>query len=209
MKTILHSLSTVLLFAAIFSSQAVMAQRISATANLSSFNIKKTQSDVADINYAGSTSTSLNLRYYTKSKWAFRVGAGIDNLKYEVGGENALNTDYQARRQDIKGIIGLEKHFKIAMLDIYPGVYVPITRVGDDEIENANLPTIRNNHYHAGLGVLLGANIKLLKVMRVGVEVDAAYNNFKTAVWESAETLSFAPMKGINFNTALTVGVAF
>lgn len=207
MKTILHSLSTVILFAALFATHSVMGQKISATANLSSFRINQAQSDVADINYAGSTSASVNLRYYTKNKWAFRVGAGIDNLNYEVN--NGLTTDYQARRQDIKGILGLEKHFKVAMLDIYPGVYVPITKVGDDDIDSANLPSISNNNYHAGLGVLLGANIKFLKIMRVGVEVDATYDNFKTAVWESAESLSFAPIKGINFNTALTVGVAF
>lgn len=208
MNTVLKSITiTAFFFAAMFHMNEAVAQRISATANISSFNINKSDSDVADINYSGSTSASVNLRYYTKNKWAFRVGAGIDDLKYDVGG--GISTDYQGRRQDIKAVIGLEKHFKVAMLDVYPGVYVPITKVGDDDIATANLPTIRNNNYHAGLGVLLGANIKMLKIMRVGVEVDATYNNFKTAVWESAESLSFAPMKGINLNTALTVGVAF
>ena len=60
-----------------------------------------------------------------------------------------------------------------------------------------------------GLGVLLGANIRVLKIFRVGVEFDASYNNFREAVWESAQTRSFVPVRGLNHSTAFTVGIAF
>ena len=186
----------------------VQAQRLSVTANVSEFTLDQLDSEVASIDYQGSTSMSVNLRYFTKNNWAFRVGAGLDNLNYEVGG--GIRTDYKAQRKDLKGIFGVEKHFPIlgGKVDIYPGAFVPLTIAGEDVID-ANLNNIKNGDTRAGLGLVLGANLKLMKIFRVGVEFDATYDNFKNQVWESAEQLSFVPLKGINTQTTFTVGVAF
>ncbi|MEL6191442.1 MAG: hypothetical protein AAFR66_05305 [Bacteroidota bacterium] len=193
----------------VFLTYTATAQKFSATVNVSQFKLDKVDSEVADINYQGSSSIGVNLRYYTDNKWAFRLGAGLDNLQYEVGG--GITTDYQARRQDITGVFGIEKHFMVGdnkWLDIYPGAFIPVVVVGEDVVQS-NLSNISNGNVRAGLGVLLGANVRVLKILRLGVEFDATYDNFKNQVWESAETLSLAPVKGINVNTAFTVGVAF
>lgn len=182
-------------------------QRISLTANISDFRIDNANSGNTNINYQGSSSMSANLRLYSKKHWALRLGAGLDNVNYTVA--NGIQTDYTARRQDIQGIIGFEKHFIIGnFLDIYPGTYVPVVVVGNDII-NDNYAQITNGNLRAGLGMLVGANVKLLKILRVGVEFNASYDNFKNAIYDGVENQSFVPIKGLNYNTALTLGVAF
>lgn len=182
------------------------AQRVSLTANFGSFNIDDVSSGNTMVNYAGSSSVSLNARYYTKRKWAIRAGAGLDNLEYSVG--NGIQTDYSAKRQDLKGILGLEKHFMLGPLDIYPGVFVPMVIVGDDNILDANYDNITNGNFRAGLGLLMGANIRVLKILRFGVEFDATYDNFKTGVYEGVNQASFVPIKGITNNVTFTIGIA-
>jgi len=186
---------------------SLQAQRVSLTANFSSFDIDRASSNTANISYAGSTTLTGNLRILSEKKWALRLGAGVDNLTYRV--EDGVSTNYQARRQDLRAIIGVEKHATIAnFLTIYPGAYIPIIVVGEDKI-SANFQNIKNGNVRAGLGVVLGANIRLFKILRVGVEFDASYDNFKEAVWESADQLSLVPIRGINHTTAFTLGVAF
>ena len=201
-RLIQNSVCLVLLLASVV---AMQAQGVGVTANFSQFNIDKIQSEVADIDYDGSTSLDLNLRIFTKKNWAWRIGAGVDNLKYSVGG--GVNTDYNARRKDLKGIIGLEKHFMLGnWIDIYPGVFVPIVVTGEDIID-ANIANIKNGETRAGMGVVLGANIGFLKILRVGVEFDATFDNFKNTVYDSFEQTSVVPFKGLKRNTSITVGV--
>lgn len=208
MKNIMKVFATILALFAVVGVSNLQAQRISATLNLSSFNIDEVSSPNAHIDYAGSSSISANLRYYTKNKWAYRLGAGVDNLNYAVGGEG-IQTDYDARRQDVKGIFGIEKHFNIGKaIDIYPGAYVPVIVTGDDKLEQ-NLDNISNGNIRTGLGVVLGANLRVLKILRFGVEFDASYDDFAAGVRNGVDQLSFVPVKGINHKTAFTVGVAF
>ncbi|MEM7369273.1 MAG: hypothetical protein AAF587_11785 [Bacteroidota bacterium] len=191
----------------IFSSLSVQAQKFSLTANFSSFDIDRVNSGSTFIDYEGSTTLSANARLYSEKKWALRVGAGVDKLSYAVG--DGINTNYSARRQDLKGLIGLEKHFVIGnFLDVYPGVYVPIIIVGDDIISN-NYGNITNGNLRSGLGVVAGANIKLFKILRLGVEFDASYDNFREGFWQTIDTKSFAPISGINHTTNFTLGIAF
>lgn len=186
----------------------VQAQKFSATLNLSGFNVDRINAPNANIDYTGSSTVSANFRIYSENKWAIRAGAGIDNLNFTVNNLD-IDTEYTGRRQDLKGILGLEKHFIIGdFLDIYPGAYVPIIVVGENVLSN-NYQNLNSGGLRSGLGVLLGANIKLFKILRVGVEFDASYNNFKEAVWESATSSSFVPMRGIAHTTNFTLGVAF
>lgn len=207
MKSFIQLTVLSLSFMTLVGLSSVQAQRISATLNVGSLNLERVTDGNTDINYSGSSSVGLNLRYYTKSKWAWRIGVGLDELNYTVG--DGINTDYAAQRQDLKGYLGLEKHFILAnFIDVYPGVFVPITVVGEDVIQQ-NFDNIKNGDLRAGLGVMLGANFKFLKILRFGVEFDATFDDFKAGVWEGVETLSFVPIKGIHHNTNFTVGVAF
>ena len=136
------------------------------------------------------------------------MGAGLDQINYAVDGAS-INTNYDAVRTDLKGIFGIEKHFGLGeSIDIYPGVYVPVIVTGDDKL-GSNLDNITNGGVRSGLGVVLGANVKLLKIFRVGVEFDASYDDFSAGVRSGINELSFIPVKGINHRTAFTVGVAF
>ena len=185
----------------------LQAQRISAMLNFSDFHINDLSNAGTQIDYAGSSSVGLNLRVLPNKKWAIRGGVGLDNLTYTVDGDG-INTSYQAQRQDLKGVIGLERHFKLPLVTVYPGIFVPVTVVGED-IVNDNLQNIQNGNVRAGFGVMLGANLRLLKIFRVGVEFDATYDNFRSGVWESVDQLSLVPFKGISHNTSFVVGVAF
>ncbi len=207
MKTIAR-LTAMLALGLLFFSHSAQAQRFSATANFSSFNVDRVQDANTEIDYRGSSSLSANLRFYTQKKWAFRAGVGVDNLRYTVDGAD-IETNYSARRQDIRGIFGIEKHWMIAdRVDIYPGAFIPIVITGDDIIDQ-NLASVSNGDLRAGLGLLLGANVKLLKILRVGVEFDATFDSFSSTVRESAETTSLVPFRGLNYNTAFTLGLAF
>ncbi|MEO0895866.1 MAG: hypothetical protein AAFY71_05680 [Bacteroidota bacterium] len=183
----------------------LQAQRVGLSANFSSFGIDKVSSGNTTINYQGSTSLNANLRVFSKKKWALRLGAGVDNLNYTVS--DGISTDYAVARQDMRGILGLEKHFMLGRkLDIYPGVYIPVVVVGENVVED-NYDNIVGGEVRSGLGVLLGANVRLFRILRLGVEFDASYDHFKEAVWESAQTRSFIPVRGINYSTAFTIGI--
>lgn len=191
----------------LFGLTGLHAQRVALTFNVSGFEIDQVSAGGTTINYQGSTTLTGNLRIFSKKKWALRLGAGVDNLKYTVN--DGISTNYSAVRQDITGILGVEKHFMLGkVLDIYPGAYLPITVVGDDIIQE-NYNNIAGGSVRPGLGVLLGANARFLKIFRFGVEFNASYDSFKEAVWESAQTRSFIPVRGLNHSTAFTVGVMF
>ncbi len=195
------------LLAFLFGLTAIQAQRVALTFNVSSFDIDQASAGNTTINYQGSTSLLGNLRIFTDNKWAFRLGAGVDNLRYRVGDD--ITTNYSAVRQDVKGLFGLEKHFILGRwLDIYPGAYIPITVTGDNIIQE-NFDNINGGNIRPGIGVVLGANVRVLKIFRVGVEFDASYDHFKEAVWESTQNQSFVPIRGLNHSTAFTIGVAF
>ena len=207
MKTLRTKLA-LLLSLGIFFSFSSQAQKISVTTHFSKFRINQIESPSGDIDYEGSSTVGLDLRLFTKKKWAFRAGLALDNLNYEV--QDGLQLDYVGRRQDIRGEIGLEKHFLLLgkRLDIYPGIYIPITVTGEDVIAD-NLYSFRNGDMRAGLGLNLGANLRLLKILRLGVEFDVTYDNFSSKLGQSAEEFSLAPFRGLNYGTALTLGVAF
>ncbi len=203
--TSFKKLSAIAIMSILMGVSSLLAQKLSVTANISRFNINKIESETADIDYSGSTSLSINARIFTKKRWAYRFGVGLDKLNYDVGG--GISTDYSARRNDLRGVVGVEKHFMLGnWIDIYPGAFIPIVVTGEDVI-SANLNNLENGDVRAGLGVLVGGNVSFLKILRLGVEFDATFDNFKNQVYESVEQTSFVPLKGINYNTTFTIGV--
>lgn len=208
MKNLLRTLSLATLILLGFGLNPAAAQRISLTGNFAQFQIADASQGGTSVAYNGVTDLTANLRIYSRNKWALRVGAGMENLRYQVS-SNGLQTSYSAQRNDLKGLIGLEKHFIIAnFLDLYPGVYVPVVITGMDDILEENLENIQNGNLRSGLGVVLGANIKMFKILRVGVEFDANYDTFSQAVWESVGAQSTVPFRGMNYQTNFTLGIA-
>ena len=105
----------------------------------------------------------------------------------------------------MKFMAGLEWHPTMgSFIDIYPGLYVPLTFIGQE-----GATSDPSNPFSAGIGGVLGANIKLLKFLRLGVEYDAKFESFSSATAEAVSEGSFRPLGRINSNFNLTMGVAF
>ncbi len=191
--------------------QDCKAQVVSLTANMYTFGFENFDVDTDDMDVSFDTKSNIsgNLRLYTRKRWALRLGGGIDRFEYTVGGPS-IGEQYDAQRRDVKGLVGLEKHFQLgSSLTFYPGVLIPITVVGDDDIVSSNLEDIQNGHTRAGLGLVLGANYALLNLLRVGFEVNYNYNNFQNDVWRNQNQLQSVNLSGMDFESALTIGIAF
>lgn len=199
-------LITALMFAAFMSFMAagVQAQRVSLTLNANPVTSNRVSGQSSSfINLEGSTNLGLNFRYYTDSKWAFRAGAGVENLKYSF--TEGLATDFSTKRRDMKFLAGVEWHPTMgSFIDIYPGVYIPLTFIGDEGPSSDP-----GSPFSTGIGGVLGANIKLLSFLRLGVEYDAKFESFSSATAEAVSEGSFRPLGRINSNFNLTMGVAF
>jgi outer membrane protein W len=189
-------------------SQEAFAQRFSLMAYGSSFDLDSVSDASSAIDYTGSLSLGLNARAFIKKKWAVRLGVGLDQLSYAVSSDS-FNTNYEARRRDIKGIVGLERHFTLLSnrLDIYPGIYVPLTFVGEEEITAGNLQNLSGDDIRAGLGALVGVNLRLFERVLLGVEFDANYDDFDEAVRSTSGDLSQLSVSGISYTTTFTLGI--
>ena len=53
-----------------------------------------------------------------------------------------------------------------------------------EEVVQNNIQAVESGRLRSGLGVILGANVKVFKIMRLGVEFDASYDNFKQGIQE-------------------------
>lgn len=191
------------------------AQKVGVYLNVQALDINFAEDESADsinlTDYNGAVSFSGNLRIFTEKKWAYRIGAGWKNIEYRVAG-NGLETDYHAKRHNFTGILGLEKHFDVSIFDIYPGIYVPITYVGEDKLLGDTeefFEGVKNGNLHAGLGFLLGVNLKILKVLRVGTEFTIGYERFKQDLSAQIESDERFRIKNFGFGTEVVVGFAF
>jgi len=189
--------------------QQVSAQTASLTLNVDAIHKDNLEPNISNssINFDGRVSGNLNVRIFTHSKWAFRFGAGVNDMRYTVSGRS-LQSDYEAKRRDLSGIFGIEKHFKLLFLDIYPGFYIPVTVVGDDIIQT-NFEEIKNGNVKAGLSLVLGGSIRLLKFLRLGAEFNYNFDTFKAEVWDNGDNTEKFDAKNLNYNTAITLGIQF
>ena len=128
---------------------------------------------------------------------------GWENLKYSFA--DGVSTDLATKRRDMKFLAGVEWHPTMgSFIDVYPGLYVPLTFIGTESTSNDE-----SSPFSAGVGGVLGANIKVLKFMRLGVEYDAKFESFSSATADAISEGSFKPLGRINSNFNLTLGVAF
>ncbi len=151
---------------------------------------------------------SLNLRFYNIRGWALRVGAGYQKLNYSIT-QSGVNIDYEAYRRDYTLLLGVEKHFEFVNFDFYPGIVIPISYVGDEIIESEILPNIANNALHGNFGVLLGGQVKLFKVLRVGVEAYCMYGQFRQEVWNNFNARQEVKVQNLDLAFDFVIGVAF
>ena len=189
-----------------------VAQKISLTGNFKAFNIDNFSSEEeVKINMQGNSTILINARIFSDNLWVFRFGAGIENLDYKVYGSD-IQTDYEARRKDVIGNIGFEKHFLIGeKFTLYPGIIMPITLVGDEEVSalQESINDIENGQMIAGLGVLAGLNFKILKFFRIGIEYETSFDRFKKNVLFELSQPEKIKIKELNHSTYFTLGLAF
>lgn len=188
--------------------QQLSAQKASLTMNVDAFYKDDIETSLTNPNVTmdGRVSGSLNIRIFTHSKWAFRFGAGVQDMEYTISGRSIQTNE--AKRRDLSGIFGIEKHFKLLFLDIYPGFYIPVTIIGDEIMQN-NLENITNGDIKAGLSLVLGGNIRLLRFLTLGAEFNYNFDTFKAEVWDTRNMVEKVDLKNLNYNTAITLGIQF
>jgi len=202
-----------LLFASVLGFSSLLcplrAQDFSATLNISALNTNKFSADrqAVKVSYDGGFAAALNLRLYSKHRWALRIGGGVENVNYSVTNSTNSTITYEGSRQNICGSIGLEKHLFAfnKKFNAYAGGFVPVVFVGDDKI-SATYNNIANSASGAGLGIVLGGNMRIEHV-RFGLEYNWSYTQFKTSVWDNASTLSSASLRNTNKQLAVTIGI--
>jgi hypothetical protein len=200
-------LALITLFVLLGSMQTVQAQRFSATLTANSWK-KNDLGGNSNADFNNTVNASLNLRYYTRSKIAVRAGVGVENFNYTLNTVDGASTNLEAKRQDLQGIFGLEWHPTLGRrIDIYPGLYVPVTVVGDNIINDNLNSTFTREGINAGLGALVGANIRFLKIFRLGAEFDARFQNVALATQNAVGDLSLQPFKTLNYTANLTFGI--
>lgn len=198
----------VLVFLCLFGLTA-NAQIFGLTFNYGSANLSKDiiNAGDAEIQYLKNTTNSLNARFYTRTRWAFRLGAEIDEIDYQFG--SIVDSFQEASRTDLVALVGFEKHFMLAgFIDIYPGVVFPITFTGEEELAGEPLSQLSVQDVFASPGLVLGTNLKLLKILRLGLEADMTYDNFKADII-GAQAFNDIKVSDLDFNLYATIGIAF
>ncbi|MGB1206405.1 MAG: hypothetical protein ACPG5B_12195 [Chitinophagales bacterium] len=204
---------SLLFFAFVGNMQESFAQRFSLDTHIKAFGIDKVEGvGNTDASYTGETSFSVNAKFYDKNLWAFRLGAGLDKLSYQIG--DSLNTNYDVLRNNITLYVGLEKHFGRGLLIPYLGVYAPITYNGNNKvIDNLTDNVVdqwKSGDIKTGFSLLAGANLKLFRVLRLGAEFNLGFEQFKEEVISPLQNQNESvKLKNLEYNTEITIGFAF
>ena len=200
-------------FSFLGNTQNSFAQRFSLDTHIKAFGIEKVQAvDSTQASYTGETSFSVNAKFYDQNLWAFRIGAGLDKLSYQIG--DSLDTNYDVLRDNITLYLGLEKHFGRGLIIPYVGVYVPITYNGNNKvIDNLTDNVVdqwTNGDIKTGFSLLAGANLKLFKVLRLGAEFNLGFEQFKDEIISPLQDKNESvKLKNLEYNTEITLGIAF
>jgi len=214
MKNYFKIVALILFCCAFFgNTQDSFAQRFSLDTHVKAFGIEKVQGiDSTQASYTGETSFSVNAKFYDKNLWAFRIGAGLDKLSYQIG--DSLDTNYDVLSDNITLYLGLEKHFGRGFLVPYMGVYVPITYNGNNKvIDNLTDNVVdqwKSGDIKTGFSLLAGANLKLFKVLRLGAEFNLGFEQFKNEIISPLQDKNESvKLKNLEYNTEITIGFAF
>lgn len=213
-KTKIASFVLAILTFFIINTNATQAQKISIMGNIRAFGIEKVvPNDQSSVNYKGTTAFNGNLRFYDKNKIAFRLGLGLNNLKYEFE-DDTLKTNFEVARKSTVAIIGLEKHFGNNILIPYLGIYVPFTFNSHDKIKEIGgnfIDEIDNKSFYAGANVDIGLWLKLFKFIRIGAEFNVGVSQFKSEIIDNLVDgqSSKIKLKNLDYGGAFAIGLAF
>lgn len=203
----------------VFKAKDWSVQHVSLMANyqLSSAYINMKDQGNGQFAYKGSSNNLMfNARVFTKRGLALRLGVGTDSVNYTYQ-NGAGSTNYDAKRKDLKSLIGAEIHFPIARpVWFYTGIYLPFTITGKDYLydvkngaQNVGTVTIDNDgKVHFGLGADIGFNIKLAKFVRLGVEANGTFTQFSQAYWDVTVAEDLANLKQMQGGVFATLGIA-
>ena len=188
-------------------------QRFSAIMHFKSFGIDKVEgADGTEATYTGATSLSGNLRVFDKNQFAFRAGIGANNLEYHFT-TDSLNTNYNAIRQSLTAYLGVEKYFSVGILEPYIGVFVPINFNATNKITDIiynSTEQIKDGSVSAGFSITGGLNLKLFRIIRIGIGGDVGFSNFKEQVLDNLTTEPSAiKLKNLDVSPVFTFGLAF
>ncbi|HNL06078.1 MAG TPA: hypothetical protein PKH93_00815 [Chitinophagales bacterium] len=186
-------------------------QKVALTANFKSFGVDKvTGSNGTTVEYGSESSFSGNLRLFDRHLWAFRLGVGVTNFNYNF---STGTNNYEAVREHLTAYLGVEKFFHVGSFEPYLGVYIPISFNAKDKVTNSlNQITedFKQGNIAAGFAFTGGLNIKMFRVLRIGVAGDVGFSNFKNTVLEHLTTEPSAiKLKNLEITPEFVVGFAF
>jgi len=193
----------------------MQAQNFGLTANVKGLNLNNlSASEIDEIDYSVLKAFSLNLRLFNDNLWAIRIGAGYEDVQYTVEEETGDGGDfasYLANRNNYLFLLGLEKHFELpGGFSFYPGIIVPITKSGAESYEPLLVDDpLSNDKWRTALGVVLGANIRFLRILHLGAEMQMTYDSFKQEVLSDILQPSEIDVDQLSWRTEFTVGVYF
>lgn len=125
----------------------------------------------------------------------------------EWGSYSSFDTERFDQNYALYAEVGLERHIFLfnEKLDIYPGVYLPIKINQGATLQQA----LQREELLANAGAILGGSVRLLRIFRVGVELNAGMLETGNAISQGFKEASFAPIKAIPYQTSLTFALAF
>lgn len=203
------------LFATIFSTSQIQAQNFGLTANVKGLNLNNlSASEIDEIDYSVLKAFSLNLRLFNDNLWAIRIGAGYEDVQYMVDDPTSSDgsfSSYLTNRNNYLFLLGLEKHFELpGGFSFYPGIIVPVTKNGGESYEPILIDDpLANDGWRTALGVVLGANIRFLRILHLGAEMQMTYDSFKQEVLTDILQPSEIDVSQLSWRTEFTVGVYF
>ena len=194
---------------------SIQAQKVMATLNFKGLGITKAEAgDSTVIDYDRELSVAANIRFFEKNQWAFRLGAGFNKLEYNILGDDGITANFDVARKSMTAFIGVEKHFGKKAFRPFVGVFVPLTFNGDDQVRDIFSDfseQIDNGGLKTGFAVLTGLNVRLFRVLNIGVEFNAGFDRFKSEVLDNLTQtkISNIKLRNLDYNTEFVIGVAF
>lgn len=188
-------------------------QRLSVLAQFKTFGIEKVEGqNGTQSTFKGATSLSGNVRFFDKNQFAFRLGVGSNRIEYAFTTDSA-STNYDAARKNLTAYLGIEKYFSVGSFEPYLGVFVPIQFNATNsitEIATDASHQIKDGSIKAGFGVTGGINLRLFRILRVGVGGDVGFSSFKSEVLDQLTSEPSAiKLKNLDISPVFNVGIAF
>lgn len=229
MKKVFTIITAVLLVSTAFG-KGNISERLTVQGTIKTIGVqqvfKSYQQDFAGVitmDYDKNFTYGVSVKAQTKNNVAFRAGLNLSNVSYtnRIHHYQSNPFQYTADRQDIIINLGVEKVFNAHdRVDIHLGAFAPIQINGKSEItsvisgqEEKSIDFVTETTQAKpaiGLGMATGFNVEILKVLRVGMELQPTYSRFSYSVDNNnSEAINDIKYGQFNMNMMLSVGVAW